>query len=83
MACFIHVRTMEVTDDVVRMLLVIIHRIETQTEKHLHKALLRDMKGVAGKVQLLFRVAEAVARHPMAPSARSSFHGSRKKSFGI
>ena len=32
MACFIHVRTTEVTDDVVRMLLEIIRRIETQTE---------------------------------------------------
>ena len=64
MACFIHVRTMEVTDDVVRMLLEIIRRIETQTEKHLHKALLRDIKRVAGKVQLLFRVAEAVVEAP-------------------
>jgi Domain of unknown function (DUF4158) len=52
MACFIHVRTMEVTDDVVRMMLEIIRRVETQTEKHLHKALLRDIKRVAGKVQL-------------------------------
>jgi hypothetical protein len=64
MACFIHVRTMEVTDDVVRMLLEIIRRIETQTEKHLHKALLRDIKRVVGKVQILFRVAEAVVEAP-------------------
>src|SRR6266850_2476741 len=64
LACFIHVRTMEVTDDVVRMLLEIIRRIETQTEKHLHKALLRDIKRVVGKVQILFRVAEAVVEAP-------------------
>jgi hypothetical protein len=44
LACFIHVRTTEVTGDVVRMLLEIIRRIETQTEKHFHKALLRDIK---------------------------------------
>ena len=64
MACFIHVRTMEVTDDVVRMMLEIIRRIDTQTEKHLQKALLRDIKRVAGKVQLLYRVAEAVVEEP-------------------
>jgi hypothetical protein len=64
MACFIHVRTMEVTDDVVRMRLEIIRRLETQTETHLHRALLRDITRVAGKVQLLFRVAEAVVEAP-------------------
>jgi hypothetical protein len=64
LACFIHVRTMEVTDDTVRMMLTVIRRIETQTEKHLHKELLRDIKRVAGKVQLLFRVAEAVVEEP-------------------
>jgi integrase len=51
MACSIHVRTMEVTDDVVRMLLEIIRRIETQTEKHLHKALLQDITRVTGDDQ--------------------------------
>jgi TnpA family transposase len=64
LACFIHARTMEVTDDAVRMLLEMIRRIETQTDKHLHKALLQDIKRVAGKVQLLFRVAEAVVEEP-------------------
>ena len=64
LACFIHVRTLEVTDDVARMLLEIIRRVDTQTEKHLHKELLRDIKRVAGKVQLLFRVAEAVVDEP-------------------
>jgi TnpA family transposase len=64
MTCFIHGRILEVTDDVVRMLLEIIRRLETQTEKHLHKVLLQDIKRVAGKVQLLFRVAEAVVEAP-------------------
>ena len=64
MACFLHARTMVVTDDVVRMLLEIIRRIDTQTEKHLQKELLRDIKRVAGKVQLLYRIAEAVVEEP-------------------
>jgi TnpA family transposase len=64
LACFVHLRTMEVVDDVVRMTLEIIRRIDTQTEKHLQKELLRDIKRVAGKVQLLYRVAEAVVEEP-------------------
>jgi hypothetical protein len=39
LACFIHGRTMDSTDDTVRMLLEVIRRIETQTE-YLHKALI-------------------------------------------
>jgi hypothetical protein len=64
MACFVHVRTMEVTDDAVRMMLEVIRRIDTQTEKQLHKELLQDIKKVSGKVQLLFRIAEAVVDEP-------------------
>ena len=64
LACWLHVRTMEVTDDAVRMLLEIIRRMDTQTEKHLQKELLRDIKRVTGKVQLLYRVAEAVVEEP-------------------
>jgi TnpA family transposase len=64
MACFLQVRAMEVTDDVVRMLLELIRRMETQTEKHLQKTLLRDIKRVTGKSQLLYRVAEAVMEEP-------------------
>ena len=55
---------MDVTDDAVRMMLEIIRRIRRQTEKHLHQELLQDIKRVAGKVQLLFRVAEAVVDAP-------------------
>jgi hypothetical protein len=55
---------MNVIDHVVRMMLEIIRRIDTQTDKHLHKELCRDIKRVTGKVQLLFRVAEAVVEEP-------------------
>jgi Tn3 transposase DDE domain-containing protein/uncharacterized protein DUF4158 len=64
MACFLQVRTMEGTDDVVRMLFELIRRMETQTEQHLQKTLLRDIKRVTGKIQLRYRVAEAVMEEP-------------------
>jgi hypothetical protein len=64
LACVLHIRTMEGTDDAVRMLLEIIRRRDTQTEQPLQQELLRDMKRVAGQVQLLYRIAEAVVEEP-------------------
>ena len=81
MACFIHVRTMEVTDDVVRMLLEMIRRIERQTEKHLHRELLRDIKPVTGKVRILFQVAEAVVEAPDGTIREVPFPRVREETF--
>jgi Domain of unknown function (DUF4158) len=64
LASCVQLRTMDVTDDAVWMTLDVIRRIETQTEKHLEKTLLQDIKRVAGKVQLLYRIAEAVVEAP-------------------
>lgn len=64
LACFLQIRTREVIDDIVHMLLELIRRMETQTEQHLHKTLLRDIKRVTGKIQLLYRVAETVLEEP-------------------
>jgi TnpA family transposase len=64
LACFVHVHTMDVIDDAVRMILDVIRRIDTQTEKHFEKTLLQDIKRVTGKVQLLYRIAEAVVEEP-------------------
>ena len=50
MACFIRLRMMEVTDDAVRMMMEVIQRIDTQTEKQLHKELLQDIKEVSGEI---------------------------------
>lgn len=64
LACFIHLRASAVTDDVVRMMREMIHRIDAQTEKQLDRELLQDIKRVEGKMQILFRVAEAVVTNP-------------------
>ena len=64
MSCFIHLRASEVTDDITRMMIEMIHRIDVQTEKQLDRELLQDIKRVEGKMQILFRVAEAVVTNP-------------------
>jgi len=64
LAGFLHVRTMDVTDEVVHMLLEMRRRLDPQPAPHLQQELLRDSRRVAGKGPLLSRVAEAVSEEP-------------------
>jgi TnpA family transposase len=64
MACFISIRTMEVIDDIVRMFVGMIHRIDVRAEKQRDKELLEDLKRVDGKTQILFRLAETIMENP-------------------
>jgi hypothetical protein len=64
MACFVAVRTREVIDDITRMTMQVLHRIDARTEQQLHREFLQDIKRVAGKMHLLFRIAEAVVEQP-------------------
>jgi hypothetical protein len=51
---------MEVMDDVARMAIDLIHRIDTRSEKQIIRELLADLKRVDGKMRILSLVAEAV-----------------------
>jgi len=64
MTCFIDIRTMEVIDNIVEIFVAAIHRIDVRSEKKRDKELLKDIKHVEGKTQILFRVAEAVMSNP-------------------
>ncbi len=64
MACFVHIQGGEVTDAVTRMMLELIRKIDTLTERQLDRDLLHDIKRVEGKLQILFRIAEAVVEEP-------------------
>ena len=64
MASYLYVRAMEVTDDITRMAIDLIHRLDTRSEKQIHREFLADLKRVDGKMQILSRVAEAVVEHP-------------------
>jgi hypothetical protein len=55
---------MEVTDDITRMAIDLIHRLDTRSEKQIHREFLADLKRVDGKMQILSRVAEAVIEQP-------------------
>jgi Domain of unknown function (DUF4158)/Tn3 transposase DDE domain len=64
MGCFLHVRALEVTDDVTRMAIELIHRLDARSEKQIHRQLLADLERVEGKMQILSQVAEIVVEHP-------------------
>jgi hypothetical protein len=64
MGGFLHVRALEVTDDVTRMTIDLIQRLGTRSEKQLHREWLADLERVAGKMQILADVAEAVIESP-------------------
>ena len=64
MGGFLHVRALEVTDEVTRMTIDLIQRLSTRSEKQLHRQWLTDLKRVAGKMQILSDVAEAVLGSP-------------------
>jgi len=64
MACFISVRTIEVIDNIVRMFVDLIHRIDVRAEKQRDNELLKDLIRVEGKNQVLFRLAEVIMKNP-------------------
>ncbi len=64
MACFISIRTMEVIDNIVRMFIDLIHRIDVRAEKQRDNELLKDLIRVEGKNQVLFRLAEVIMKNP-------------------
>jgi hypothetical protein len=64
MGCFLHVRALEVTDDVTQMTIDLIQRLSTRSEKQLHRQWLADLERVADERQILSDVAEAVIESP-------------------
>ena len=64
MGCFLYVRSTEVTDDIARMAIELIQRLDKRSEKQIFRELLADVARVEGKMQILSRVAEAVVEQP-------------------
>lgn len=57
-------RSLEVTDNLVELLIQIVHRIGARAEKRVDKELLQDFKRVHGKNNLLYQMAEASLNQP-------------------
>lgn len=63
-AALVAQRTQEVTDNLIELLIQVIHQIGVRAERKVGHALLEDLKRVAGKNHLLFRIAVAALEHP-------------------
>jgi TnpA family transposase len=64
LAAFALLRQRELTDTLVDMYLTTVHRIGARAERRVEKALLDDLKRVAGKNSLLYQLAEAALAQP-------------------
>jgi hypothetical protein len=57
-------RSQEITDNLVELLIGIIHKIGVRAEQRVEAELLHDLQRVPGKTNLLYQVAEAVLAEP-------------------
>jgi len=64
LAAFCYLRSQEISDTLVDVLLEIVHRIGARAERRVEKELLEDLRKVTGKTNLLFRLAEAALEKP-------------------
>src|SRR6266480_4639839 len=67
LAALVFQRTQEVTDALVTLLIQIVHRIGTRAERRVEVAYINDLKRVAGKTRILYRIADAALEHPDEP----------------
>lgn len=63
-AVFCWQRQMEITDNLIDLLIQVIHNIGKRAENKVDKILLEDMKQVHGKAGLLFKLAEVAVAQP-------------------
>lgn len=63
-AIFALLRSQEIIDNLVELIIQIVHRIGTKAEKRIDQELLKDFKKVNGKTNLLFQMAEASLQQP-------------------
>ena len=61
---FCTLRSQEISDTLVDVLLELVHRLSTKAEHKVERELLADLKKVTGKTNLLFRLAEAALDTP-------------------
>jgi len=64
LAAFCWLRLREITDNLVEILIQIVHRLGARAERRVEKELLEDFKKVSGKTGILFQLAEAAVEKP-------------------
>ena len=64
LAALCSARVAEITDGLVDLLIQLVHRINARAERRVEGEMIADLRRVAGKEALLYRLAEAALEHP-------------------
>jgi len=64
LAAFFWCRSREITDNLIELMIQIIHRIGVRAEKRVEKEYIKDFRKVNGKTNVLFRLAEKAVEEP-------------------
>ena len=64
LAAFFWTRCREITDNLIELLIQIIHRISVRAERKVEKQLINDFRKVNGKANILFQMADAALSNP-------------------
>ena len=69
--CFM--RSQEITDGLVDLLIHIVHKIDVRAEKRVEQEYVNEFKRIANKEGILYRIAEAAVDHPDEPVSKVVF----------
>lgn len=64
LSAFFWLRCREITDNLIELLIQIIHRISVRAERKVEKQFINDFKKVNGKTNILFQMADAALNNP-------------------
>lgn len=64
LSAFFWLRSMEISDNLVELLIQIIHRIGVRAERKVEKEILKDLQRVSNKYGILFNLAQTAINHP-------------------
>ena len=66
-------RSQEITDGLVDLLIQIVHKIQVRAEDHVEQEYVTELKRIAGKDTILYHIAEAAVEHPDDPVRKVVF----------
>lgn len=75
--CFL--RSQEITDGLVELLIQIVHKIDVRAEKRVEEEFANEFKRIANKEGILYRIAEASVEHPDEPVRKVIFEVASEK----
>jgi TnpA family transposase len=64
LSIFLHIRSRQITDNLVELLIQLIHKISSNAENRVVKEFVKDFKKVGGKFNILLRIAENSLQFP-------------------